>query len=189
MSKNNRPHQKEKAFTLVELLVVMAIIAVLSGLGIMSFISSQQKSRDTKRKGDLKNITLALEAYYNDYGKYPEDEGGLIQACGNSTAPSACSWGAPFKFNDKDTYYMTQLPKDPGHRPYYYESSDGSYYVLYARLENNKDKDIPTNPDTGALQVYQRTDTGADTNCGGVVCNFARSSNNLSTANLRTKDE
>ena len=190
MKKNLKNHP---GFTLVELLVVMAIIAVLSGIGIISFMSSQQKARDAKRKADLRNLSGALEAFYNDHGQYPRDVDGLIGGCGDSstisTSPTGCAWGNPFKLSDKDTYYVTQLPKDPNHKKYYYESSDGTYYVLYARLENNKDKDIPKNPDTGALQVYKRTDTEVDTDCGGIVCNFAKSSSNLSATDLKTKDE
>ncbi len=174
-------------FTLVELLVVMAIVAILSGVGLNSLISAQQKGRDAKRKGDLKSVSRALEAFLNDYGHYPTDINGLIAGCGNSTKPTACNWGEAFKFNDRDHYYMTQLPKDP--RPfqnYYYESGDGSYYILYARLENKKDKQVPKNPNKQP-KVYLRTDSLINTNCGELTCNWALTSSNV--VNLETTDE
>ena len=176
-----------RGFTLVELLVVMAIIAILSGVGLNSLTSAQQKARDAKRKGDLKSISKALEAFLNDYGRYPTDINGQIAGCGTSDKPTTCSWGEAFKFNDKDNYYMTQLPKDPRSlQNYYYESSDGSYYVLYARLENKRDGQIPKDAG-GQYQVYLRTDNSTATDCGGLGCNWALSSSNV--VNLETTNE
>jgi general secretion pathway protein G len=169
-------------FTLVELLVVIAIIAVLTGIGLGSFISAQKKGRDAKRKGDLQNLTQALEVYLNDHNSYPVDSNGLIKGCGTAGSETACAWGAPFKLGD--IYYVTQLPEDPTSGQQYYYESDGSYYVLYARLENVKDKDIPKN--AGAPQVYQRTD-GGETNCGSQACNYAQPSSNVTS--LATTDD
>jgi len=56
---------KKKAFTLLEMLVVIGIIALLIGMGATSYSNVQKKARDTKRKTDLKNIQNALEQYYS----------------------------------------------------------------------------------------------------------------------------
>ncbi|OGE26281.1 hypothetical protein A3C26_03770 [Candidatus Daviesbacteria bacterium RIFCSPHIGHO2_02_FULL_39_12] len=50
-----------KGFTLVELLVVVAIIAILSVIGITLFSSAQQNARDARRKSDIDAIAKALE--------------------------------------------------------------------------------------------------------------------------------
>ncbi|KKR41619.1 MAG: Type II secretory pathway pseudopilin PulG-like protein, partial [Candidatus Woesebacteria bacterium GW2011_GWB1_40_12] len=55
-------------FTLVELLVVIAILGILATIGLVTFSSSQMRGRDAQRKSDLKQISSALEIYYNDYG-------------------------------------------------------------------------------------------------------------------------
>lgn len=54
-----------KGFTLVELLVVVAIIAVLSVIGITIFTGVQKNARDAKRKEDIGSISKALETHIN----------------------------------------------------------------------------------------------------------------------------
>jgi len=60
-----------KGFTLVELLVVMAILGVLVTLIGTAFRTAQARGRDVQRKSDLKQIANALELFFNDYGFYP----------------------------------------------------------------------------------------------------------------------
>ncbi len=65
-------HQTVKAFTLLEMLIVIGIIAVLTGLGAVSYSTAQKKSRDAKRKSDLKVIQNSMEQYYSICGfAYP----------------------------------------------------------------------------------------------------------------------
>lgn len=60
-----------KGFSLIELLIVVAIIGVLSSIVIAALSSSQAKGRDSKRVSDIKNIEVSLKLYYLDYGRYP----------------------------------------------------------------------------------------------------------------------
>ncbi|PIP15252.1 hypothetical protein COX47_00635, partial [Candidatus Roizmanbacteria bacterium CG23_combo_of_CG06-09_8_20_14_all_35_49] len=55
-----------KAFTLIELLLVIIILGVLATLIIGNFFTSLKKGRDARRKGDLEQIQRALEMYYED---------------------------------------------------------------------------------------------------------------------------
>jgi len=77
MQKTNK-----KGFTLIELLVVIAIIGLLSTLAVVSLNNARQKSRDSRRVSDVKQVQTALELYYNDAGGYPDsdvaDPGGTI---------------------------------------------------------------------------------------------------------------
>jgi len=63
--------RKNKGFTLIELLVVIAIIGVLASIVLVSLNSARSKGRDTKRVGDVRNLTQALEMYYDANGQYP----------------------------------------------------------------------------------------------------------------------
>jgi len=61
----------KKAFTLIELLIVIAIIVILVGLGTASIRKARIRARDAQRKSDLRTIQSALEVYYNAHGHYP----------------------------------------------------------------------------------------------------------------------
>ncbi|HXE71769.1 MAG TPA: type II secretion system protein [Candidatus Nitrosotenuis sp.] len=61
-----------RAFTLVELLVVLAILAVLAAILVPNFVRSRAQGRVTACKSNLKNIGTALEMYSTDHSKlYP----------------------------------------------------------------------------------------------------------------------
>ncbi len=63
--------KKQKAFTLIEVLVVISIIGILSAIIYASFNGAKQRSRDQKRVSDISSIQLALEQYFNIYRTYP----------------------------------------------------------------------------------------------------------------------
>lgn len=160
----------------MELLVVMAILGILITVGLASYKSVQMKSRDAKRKSDLRQIASALELYFNDKGRYPADDGaGTIRGCGTGDA-QACAWGSAMT-DSKGTVYMVSLPGDPtSGRQYYYDSygSQGKGYQLYGRLENSQDIDLKRESGTGNVYYY----TG--TLCFGIKkCNHGVASANL----------
>jgi prepilin-type N-terminal cleavage/methylation domain-containing protein len=62
---------KNKGFTLIELLVVISIISLLSSIVLASVASARVKARDAVTVQNIKQLTLAMELYYNDYGFYP----------------------------------------------------------------------------------------------------------------------
>lgn len=172
-----------RGFTLVELLVTIAIIGILTSVGLSTFTSAQKKSRDARRKNDLATITKALEVYYNDHSRYPNDETGQIKGCtiADPDTEEVCAWGAAFQHADTTpaTVYLISLPDDPGSgRDYYYEAAaDRKSYQLYSRLENAADPAVPKDGETP--QVYSGTVCATDT-----ACNYGISSPNTTpTAN------
>ncbi|MDD4151344.1 MAG: prepilin-type N-terminal cleavage/methylation domain-containing protein, partial [Candidatus Gracilibacteria bacterium] len=66
--------QKTKAFTLVELIIVITILAILRTIGFMSFQTYTGDSRDTKRKTDLGVIRKGLEIYQMKNQKLPDPD-------------------------------------------------------------------------------------------------------------------
>jgi len=170
----------KSGFTLVELLIVITIIGILSSIGLNSFTSSQVKGRDTKRKAHLKQLTDAFEAYYNDKGEYPSDDGsGNVMGCGVD-AEAACTWGtSAFVNTTTTTVYMILMPEDPTTgRNYFYDAaavaSLNTQYQLYARLENTLDQAVPKNG-SDEPQAYPSTTCSATTPTG---CNYGTSSTN-----------
>lgn len=61
----------QSAFTLIELMVVVSIIAILATLGLSSYNTAIKKSRDGRRKSDIQNIAQALVLYRSDEEGYP----------------------------------------------------------------------------------------------------------------------
>jgi len=62
---------RRSAFTLIELLTVIAIIAILMGLLFPAIGTIKESGRKTQAKNDVTNIVAAVKQYYTEYGKYP----------------------------------------------------------------------------------------------------------------------
>jgi type IV pilus assembly protein PilE len=109
----------KKAFTLLEMLVVIGIIGILVGLGAISYSTAQKKARDAKRKQDLKAVQNCLEQYYS-YNN-------------NFRYPNYSSW--PSSFNCGSS--TLSAPFDPRNSsPYVYTiSSNSDTYTICATLE------------------------------------------------------
>jgi prepilin-type N-terminal cleavage/methylation domain-containing protein len=120
----NSTSKKSRGFTLIELLVVIAIIGILSSVVLASLNSARQKSRDARRIGDIKQLQLALEMYYDSNNGYASSTSALVPD------------------------YIPVEPKDPQTGiQYTYAVSGTSDYVLRATLEsdhNALDSDIDT---------------------------------------------
>lgn len=67
-----RPARRDlAAFTLIEMLVVISIIAILMGLAFPAFQSVQNSAKRTQAKNDITQIVTAVNAFYTEYGRYP----------------------------------------------------------------------------------------------------------------------
>ena len=63
--------RRRRAFTLIELLIVVAIIAILAAIAVPNFLEAQQRSKVSRVKADLRSISVGLESYAVDHNKYP----------------------------------------------------------------------------------------------------------------------
>jgi general secretion pathway protein G len=112
---------KDKGFTLVELLIVIGVIGVLAGslLIIINPTKQLDKSNDSKRRAELKQIQTALELYRADVGSYPTVVGTLPSPLTHPTDPSIV--------------YLQSVPKDPSGLDYYYNPiAGGNRYAVIA---------------------------------------------------------
>ncbi len=121
----------KKGFTLIELMVSIAIIGILTAIITTNFTSSKAKSRDAKRVSDLAQIQLALSLYFDKFNSYPGVGTGL-EAGGVTSGATSPYNSIPF------SNYIAVIPKDPNGTVYSYVV-DGSKtdYILRATLETN----------------------------------------------------
>jgi len=128
---------KKLGFTLVEMLVVISIISILSAVLAGGYVNSQKSARDAARKINLKSISDALNSYYADNGRYP-DEDKLTDGSG------------AFMSASDGIIYMKKVPIETGGMtPILYKLGPAPTYKsfrLYTNLENDEDKDCLKSP-------------------------------------------
>jgi prepilin-type N-terminal cleavage/methylation domain-containing protein len=132
---HNMKLRNMKAFTLIEMLVVISLIGILASLVSVSFSSAQKQARDVTRKSDLKQYQTSLEVFANlASGLYP-------YRTATDASTTLC--------NDLNTVIEPNIscsedPKVATNGAYRYisngsgalGSSTGTAYVLWAKLEN-----------------------------------------------------
>ncbi len=69
----NLGKKNEKGFTLIELMIVIAIIGILAAIAIPQFSAYRKRSYNASAQSDARNIATAQEAYFVDYSKYTSD--------------------------------------------------------------------------------------------------------------------
>ena len=100
-----------RAFTLVEMLLVLVILAVLAAIVIPKFAGRSQQAKETAAKTEISGFGIALDAYEVDTGSYPQGTAGLnalVQQPSN-----AQNWKGPYL--SKGT-----IPRDPWGNAYIY---------------------------------------------------------------------
>jgi general secretion pathway protein G len=116
---------RQLGFTLLELLVVVAIIGLLAAYVGPKYFSQIGKSEQAVAKAQVDAFKKALGAYRMDVGAYPSTEAGLAALMNKpSDTAQALKWNGP--------YLDGELPADPWGRPYVYTSpgTQGDFDLL-----------------------------------------------------------
>ena len=104
-----------RAFTLIEVMVVVAILAVLAALIVPKVMSRPDEARVVAARQDIASLLQALKLYRLDNLRYPTTEQGLAALV---TRPTL----APVPSNWKPGGYLERLPRDPWGHAYQYLS-------------------------------------------------------------------
>jgi len=64
-------HQRQKGFTLIEMILVFALIGILVGLGLPQYTNATKRAREAVLKEDLWQMRKLIGQYYSDKGQYP----------------------------------------------------------------------------------------------------------------------
>lgn len=137
-----------KGFSLIELLVVISIIGLLSGLMITNLVGARARARDARLKGELDSVKKALALYQVQYGAYPGGTNGLaFNGCGPAgNAPCPYCSTSDFAAGGADgcgTSFMQHITRSGSYFFFrYYQCSGGLDYRLKASLENLSDQEI-----------------------------------------------
>jgi len=171
---------KKKGFTLIEMLVVIAIIGLLATLILVNINRAAAKARDSRRLAEIKQIQNALAMYYVDHNAYP-----ISGNCG-STSPSA-NWCNSIQSLSNDHWirngtsdlspYIKQDPTDPNPvsvpnwapvrgGTYFYYSNTGQWYMIVFGLEQTS-------------HPFQAQDGVTD--CGGTYYHYGNGVNGIIT--------
>jgi len=129
LSKRHNPDRRvvsrRSGLTLVEMIVVLAIIAVVAVLIVPNVIGRPDQARVTVAKTDLRTIATALRVYRLDNGDYPTTEQGLQALVTRPTSP-------PEPLSYAADGYLPEVPTDPWGKAYIYRSpgTAGAYDLL-----------------------------------------------------------
>jgi general secretion pathway protein G len=105
--------KRQNAFTLIEVLVVVAILAILAAIVVPRVMDRPDEARRVAAKADTAAIVQALKLYRLDNGSYPQTDQGLAALVQRPTTnPAPPNW--------KQGGYLDKLPKDPWGRDYQY---------------------------------------------------------------------
>ncbi len=95
-------YKKEKGFTLVELMIVIIILAVLTGIAIPSYMTLRNRAREAATESEMKNIATALELYMTDNEEYPDDYTTITDYM--SPVPTTDKWDNAYVYACDDPY-------------------------------------------------------------------------------------
>ena len=132
MNKQNN----NSGFTLIEILIVVAIIAILAAIAIPNFLAAQIRAKVSRAQAELQTLATSLEAYYIDQNDYPPD---TLHGSGN--------WQSIYPWIPVTTpiSYISSIPKDQFYGFAYFSPEEYGFYTYvhepYGRLappdENN----------------------------------------------------
>lgn len=110
-----------RAFTLIELMVVVLILAILAALVVPKIVGNADKAKVAAARSDIAEIKSMLDHFHLDCDRYPTSDEGL-EALQNAPSGLEGKWHGP--------YASKAIGNDPWGNPYQYDSSSNSAYSI-----------------------------------------------------------
>ena len=146
----------EKGFTLVELIVVIAVVSILSGIAVINFLKVTEKAKRAEAKSFIASLQTAISMYKLDIGHYPPDDkssASLREALSlegkDSSGEEDSGWAGPyveFKDNQVNDYGELLDPwrqgKDDRKHIYTYDAITDVDTCITAPFHNRNSYDI-----------------------------------------------
>lgn len=138
--------RKGKGFTLIELMVVIAIILILALIAIPAYRNMQDRARKSRVQSDLRTLANALQMFFTDWNLYPVQTTAARLASTNAGAELMGVSGATVNVTGAVSAtgergpitYIEKLPIDPFATPatasyYYLSDAGGTKYVMWSQ--------------------------------------------------------
>ena len=118
LSEETLEKRSRRAFTLIELLIVVAIIGILAAIAVPNFLNAQTRSKVSRAVSDLKTLETAMEMYRIDNGQYVPAGSPRVPGWVDSWCPNEVR----FYRMTTPIAYIASVPRDP----FYWEQSESA---------------------------------------------------------------
>ena len=109
-----------KGFTLIELMIVIAVIAILVGIALPRFRGMQVEGLIAQAKGELRTLQTAVESYYiHNNNAYPATGSAALETALDSATPNIIDYVPTDPFSSSDYVYVMG-------------GTDSKYYIIYS---------------------------------------------------------
>lgn len=145
--------QKERGFTLIELMLVIVILGILAGAVVTNMMGVGDDARKARAQTDIEAIKTAIRMFEIDMGYFPTDDEGIEELCTKT---------------DEHRRYLEKLPKDPWGEPYNYRAESENDMDFPDIWSNGRDMTEGTEDDIVSWEVEDEgegmgaSDVGAD---------------------------
>jgi type II secretion system protein G len=171
-----------RAFTLIELLIVVAIIAILASIVVPNFLEAQVRAKVTRAQSDMRTIATGLESYRTDWNNYPptpmDAMSSRVQRLAALTTPVAYLTTVPmevFRRSKEDAYpyWSAKLSDAMKYSPIYYHLSDEkNHRGRWALFGRGPDMDYEAAPEEEGGGLLMHYDATNGTTSNGDVMRF-----------------
>jgi len=152
----NTRNDRRAGFTLIEVMIVLAIVVALGGLVAVAVFQRQDQAKEQLCRNDLNTLKSALKGFRLDYGRWPTDEEGL-QVLWDSESLD------PDADQEKWTKYLEEaLPNDRWDSEWVYVAQSDEDETIYELYSIGPDKEEGTDDD-----IYARQSMEDDEDFGG----------------------